>query len=43
MLHLKGEKNDLVLLDFFLAVVDRSKKVFKNQRDIELLRKDKFE
>ena len=42
MLHLKGEKNVFVLLDFFL-VVDRSEKVFKNQRDIELLRKDKFE
>ena len=42
MLHLKGEKNDFVLLDFFV-VVDRSGKVFKSQRDIELLRKDKFE
>ena len=42
MLHLKGEKNDFVLLDFFV-VVDRSRKVFKSQRDIELLRKDKFE
>ena len=37
-----GEKNDFVLLDFFV-VVDRSQKVFKSQRDIELLRKDTFE
>ena len=39
---LRERKNDFVLLDFFV-VVDRSGKVFKSQRDIELLRKDKFE
>ena len=39
---LRERKNDFVLLDFFV-VVDRSGKVFKSQRDIELLRKDTFE